>query len=145
MALSDSNVLKLAPDPAPPAYRTSPHNIEAEQALLGAILINNDAIYRVSAFLEPRHFFLQLHQEIYETGGSLIRMGKVANPVTLKTFVTESETDLGGMTVPQYLARLAAEAPTIINAQDYGRTVYDLSIRRNLIEVVTDMVNVAYY
>src|SRR4029079_16108817 len=69
---------------------------------------------------------------------------KVANPVTQKTFVTESETDLGGMTVPQYLARLAAEATTIINAQDYGRTVYDLSIRRNLIEVGTDMVNVAF-
>src|SRR3954453_10802315 len=144
MALSDSNVLKLAPDPATPAYRTAPHNIEAEQALLGAILINNDAFYRVSDFLESRHFFLRLHQETFETCGSLIRMGKVANPVTLKTFVTESETDLGGMTVPQYLARLAAEATTIINAQDYGRPIYDLSIRRNLIEVGTDMVNVAY-
>jgi replicative DNA helicase len=144
MALTDSNVLKLAPDPATPAYRTAPHNIEAEQQLLGAILINNDAFYRVSDFLEARHFFLRLHQEIFETSGSLIRMGKVANPVTLKTFVTESETDLGGMTVPQYLARLAAEATTIINAQDYGRTVYDLSIRRNLIEVGTDMVNVAF-
>jgi replicative DNA helicase len=144
MALTDSNVLKLAPDPAAPAYRNAPHNIEAEQALLGAILINNDAFYRVSDFLESRHFFLRLHQEIFETCGSLIRMGKVANPVTLKTFVTESETDLGGMTVPQYLARLAAEATTIINAHDYGRTIYDLSIRRNLIEVGTDMVNVAY-
>ncbi|MEA2885023.1 MAG: replicative helicase [Bradyrhizobium sp.] len=144
MALTDSNVLKLAPDPATPAYRTAPHNIEAEQQLLGAILINNDAFYRVSDFLEARHFFLRLHQEIFETSGSLIRMGKVANPVTLKTFVTESETDLGGMTVPQYLARLAAEATTIINAQDYGRTIYDLSIRRNLIEVGTDMVNVAF-
>jgi replicative DNA helicase len=144
MALTDSNVLKLAPDPATPAYRNAPHNIEAEQALLGAILINNDAFYRVSDFLESRHFFLRLHQEIFETCGSLIRMGKVANPVTLKTFVTESETELGGMTVPQYLARLAAEATTIINAHDYGRTIYDLSIRRNLIEVGTDMVNVAY-
>ena len=144
MALTDSNVLKLAPDAATPAYRTAPHNIEAEQALLGAILINNDAFYRVSDFLESRHFFLRLHQEIFETCGSLIRMGKVANPVTLKTFVTESETDLGGMTVAQYLARLAAEATTIINAQDYGRTIYDLSIRRNLIDVGTDMVNVAF-
>ncbi|HEU0084960.1 MAG TPA: replicative DNA helicase, partial [Bradyrhizobium sp.] len=144
MALTDSNVLKLAPDPATPAFRTAPHNIEAEQQLLGAILINNDAFYRVSDFLEQQHFFLRLHQEIFETCGSLIRMGKVANPVTLKTFVTESETDLGGMTVPQYLARLAAEATTIINAHDYGRTIYDLSIRRNLIEVGTDMVNVAF-
>jgi len=56
MAPSDSNVLKLAPEPGTPAYRSAPHNIEAEQALLGAILVNNDAFYRVSDFLEPKHF-----------------------------------------------------------------------------------------
>src|SRR6202030_2642953 len=74
---------------------------------------------------------------------SLIRAGKIATPVTLKTFLP-AETDIGGMTVGQYLARLAAEATTIINAHDYGRTIYDLSLRRNLIDVGTDMVNVAF-
>ena len=143
MALSDSNVLKLAPDAPAPAYRTAPHNIEAEQGLLGAILVNNDAFYRVSDFLEPKHFFEPLHQTIFETAGSLIRMGKVATPVTLKTFLP-AETDIGGMTIGQYLARLAAEATTIINAQDYGRTIYDLSLRRDLIGIGEDMVNVAY-
>ena len=143
MALTDSNVLKLAPDAATPAYRSAPHNIEAEQSLLGAILVNNDAFYRVSDFLEPKHFFEPLHQTIYETAGSLIRMGKVATPVTLKTFLP-ADTDIGGMTVGQYLARLAAEATTIINAQDYGRTIYELSLRRDLIRIGEDMVNVAY-
>jgi replicative DNA helicase len=143
MALTDSTVLKLAPGAATPAYRTAPHNIEAEQSLLGAILVNNDAFYRVSDFLEPKHFFEPIHQTIYETAGSLIRMGKVATPVTLKTFLP-AEIDLGGLTVGQYLARLAAEATTIINAQDYGRTVYDLSLRRDLIQIGEDMVNVAY-
>jgi replicative DNA helicase len=143
MALTDSTLLKLAPDAAAPAYRTAPHNIEAEQGLLGAILVNNDAFYRVSDFLEPKHFFEPLHQTIYETAGSLIRMGKVATPVTLKTFLP-ADIDLGGLTVGQYLARLAAEATTIINAQDYGRTVYDLSLRRDLIQIGEDMVNVAY-
>ena len=98
MALTDSNVLKLAPDAATPAYRSAPHNIEAEQSLLGAILVNNDAFYRVSDFLEPKHYFEPLHQTIYETAGSLIRMGKVATPVTLKTFLP-ADTDIGGMTV----------------------------------------------
>jgi replicative DNA helicase len=143
MALVDSNVLKLAPDPGTPAYRSAPHNIEAEQSLLGAILVNNDAFYRVSDFLEPKHFFEPIHQTIYETAGSLIRMGKVATPVTLKTFVP-ADTDIGGMTVGQYLARLAAEATTIINAQDYGRTVYELALRRDLIRIGEDMVNVAF-
>src|ERR1700755_3578261 len=144
MAAPDSNILKLAPDNnAAPAYRSAPHNIEAEQGLLGAILVNNDAFYRVSDFLQAKHFFLGVHQEIYDTAASLIRMGKVANPVTLKTFVTEA--DLGGMTVSQYLARLAAEATTIINAQDYGRTIYELSLRRDLIGIGEGLVNVAYH
>src|SRR5712671_2863367 len=143
MAPFDSNVLKLAPDAGTPAYRSAPHNIEAEQSLLGAILVNNDAFYRVSDFLEPKHFFEPIHQTIYETAGSLIRMGKIATPVTLKTFVP-AETDIGGMTVGQYLARLAAEATTIINAQDYGRTIYELSLRRDLIRIGEDMVNVAF-
>src|SRR5919197_1490000 len=86
------------------------------------MLVNNGAGYRVSDVLEPRHFFEPIHQTIFETAGSLIRMGKVATPVTLKTFLP-ADTDIGGMTVGQYLARLAAEATTIINAQDYGRMV----------------------
>src|ERR1700756_4838625 len=143
MALTDSTVLKLAPDAAAPTYRTAPHNIEAEQGLLGAILVNNDAFCRVSDFLEPKHFFEPIHQTIYETAGSLIRMGKVATPVTLKTFVP-ADTDIGGMTVGHYLARLAAEATTIINAQDYGRTIYELALRRDLIRIGEEMVNVAF-
>src|ERR1700716_3591044 len=143
MALTDSNVLRLAPDAGPPAYRSAPHNIEAEQSLLGAILVNNDAFYRVSDFLEPKHYFEPIHQTIYETAGSLIRMGKVATPVTLKPFVP-AETDIGGMTVGQYLARLAAEATTIINAHDYARTIYDMALRRDLIRIGEDMVNVAF-
>jgi replicative DNA helicase len=143
MALTDSNVLKLAPDAGTPVYRSAPHNIEAEQSLLGAILVNNDAFYRVSDFLESKHFFEPIHQTIFDTAGSLIRMGKVATPVTLKTFLP-ADTDIGGMTVGQYLARLAAEATTIINAQDYGRTVYDMSLRRDLIRIGEDMVNVAF-
>src|SRR5688572_13520894 len=67
-------------------FRQAPHNIEAEQALLGAILINNEAFDRVSAFLEPHHFFDPLHARIFETTGKLIQSGKHATPVTLKTF-----------------------------------------------------------
>ena len=143
MAPSDSTALKLAPVAGTPAYRTAPHNIEAEQSLLGAILVNNDAFYRVSDFLEPRHFFEPIHQHLYEVAGSLIRLNKIATPVTLKTFVP-AETDIGGMTVAQYLARLAAEATTIINAQDYGRTIYDLALRRDLIRIGEDLVNEAF-
>src|SRR3978361_2268238 len=143
MALTDSNVLKLAPDAATPAYRTAPHNIEAEQSVLGAILVNNDAFYAVTAFWGPNHFFEPIHQTIYETASSLVRAGKIATPVTLKPFLPAA-TALGGMTVGQSLARLAAEATTIINAHDYGRTIYELALRRDLIRIGEDMVNVAF-
>jgi replicative DNA helicase len=142
MAQADSTARK-APAEATPLYRTAPHNIEAEQALLGAILVNNEAFYRVSDFLEPRHFFEPVHQNLYEITGSLIRVGKIANPVTLKTFLP-ADVDIAGLTVSQYLARLAAEATTVINAEDYGRTIYDLSTRRSLIVIGEDMVNVAF-
>ncbi|MGB9397202.1 MAG: DnaB-like helicase N-terminal domain-containing protein, partial [Pseudolabrys sp.] len=142
MALADSTARKQVEEPAP-LYRSAPHNIEAEQALLGAILVNNEAYYRVSDFLEPAHFFEPIHQKVYQLARDLIRAGKLATPVTLKTFL-DAGVDIGGLTVSQYLARLAAEATTIINAEDYGHTVYDLSIRRALIQVGEDMVNVAY-
>ncbi len=126
-----------------PLYREAPNNIEAEQALLGAILINNDAFYRVSDFLKPDHFYEPLHRKTYEVAGELIRMGKIANPVTIKTFLPADE-KVGEMTLAQYLARLAAEAVTVINAADYGRAIYDLAVRRALITVGEDMVNIAY-
>ena len=124
------------------AYRTQPNNLDAEQALLGAILVNNDAYYRVSDFLKAEHFFEEIHRRIYQVATDLIRTGKLATPITLKTFLGDA--DLGGMTVSQYLARLAAEATTIINAEQYGRTVYDLAMRRSLIGIGEEIVNVAY-
>src|SRR5262247_366547 len=134
---------RVRQDDSKPGYRTAPHNIEAEQSLLGAILVNNEALYRVSDFLEPIHFFEPIHQQIFEIARSLIRTGKLASPVTLKTFLP-ADAVIAGLTLPQYLARLAAEATTIINAADYGRAVYDLSIRRDLIQIGEDMVNVAF-
>ena len=125
-------------------FRAAPHNLEAEQALLGAILVNNEAHDRVSGFLEPQHFYDPLHQQIYETAAKLIANGKQATPITLKTFFETAEPIDATLTVSQYLGRLAANAATIINARDYGRTIYDLATRRQLIIVGEDMVNTAY-
>jgi replicative DNA helicase len=142
MTPADSTARKLA-DVTAPQYRTAPHNIEAEQALLGAILVNNEAFYRVSDFLDAAQFHEPLHQQIYQIAADLIRAGKVATPITLKTFLP-TDIDIGGLNASQYLARLAAEATTVINATDYGRTVSDLALRRNLIGIGEDMVNVAF-
>ena len=73
----------------------------------------------------------------------LIHSNKIANPITLKTFLPAA-LDIAGLSVAQYLARLAAEATTVINAADYGRTVYDLAVRRELIKIAEDMLNDAF-
>src|SRR5688572_17889835 len=125
-------------------FRAAPHNLEAEQALLGAILVNNEAHDRVSSFLEAHHFYDPLHQQIFETTSKLIASGKQATPITLRTFFETAEPIDAALTVPQYLGRLAANAATIINARDYGRTIHDLAVRRGLILIGEDLVNTAY-
>ena len=124
-------------------FRTPPSNIEAEQALLGAIFVNNDAFYKVSDFLKPEHFSEAVHRRIYEVSADIIRAAKRATPITVKTFLPEDE-KVGEMTLAQYLVVLSTEATTVINAEDYGRAIYDLATRRSLITIGEDMVNIAY-
>jgi len=130
-------------DADPELIRTPPYNTEAEQALLGALLINNAAHPRVSEFLQPEHFGNAVHARIYAAMGKLIGRGQVANPVTLKNLFDQDGalTEIGGA---QYLARLAGAAVTIINAEDYGRAIHDLYLRRQLIALGEDVVNDAF-
>ena len=123
--------------------RTAPQNIEIEQQLLGALLVNNEAFYRVSDFLKTEHFFVEPHRRIYEIAGKLIRSGKVATPLTVKTFFGAEET-IAELPAVEYLARLAANATTIINSEDYGRSIFDLAVRRQLITIGEEMVSEAY-
>ncbi|HZT88082.1 MAG TPA: replicative DNA helicase [Stellaceae bacterium] len=137
-----SNVLPLR-EAEPALPRVPPYNTEAEQALLGAILINNGAYSRVSEFLLPEHFGNAVHGRIYAAIAKLIERGQIANPVTLKSLFDQDGAlaEIGGA---QYLARLAASAVTIINAEDYGRAIHELHLRRQLIGIGEDVVNDAY-
>jgi replicative DNA helicase len=131
------------PDASDAGYRAAPHNTEAEQALLGAILVNNAAYGRVSDFLAPEHFYNPAHQRIYAAIARLIERGQIADPVTLKGSFDQDGVlaEIGGT---QYLGRLAASVVTIINAGDYGRAIYDGFLRRQLIEIGTETVNDSY-
>jgi replicative DNA helicase len=123
--------------------RVPPHNYEAEMALIGAILANNLVFDKVNEFLRPDHFSDALHGRIYEAAGKLIERGQIANVLTLKNMFDQDPAlvEHGGA---QYLARLAASVVTIINAEDYGRAIHDLHLRRQLIELGEDMVNSAH-
>src|SRR4029078_7694836 len=133
----------IEPEQESDSYRSPPHNIEAEQAVLGAILVNNEACDRVSSFLDPSHFFEAVHARIYEAAATLIRAGKLASPGTLKTFFERDDT-LTEIRGSQSLARLAAAATTIINAEEYGRAIYELAQRRKLIDIGSEIVNTSY-
>src|ERR1700726_4338733 len=129
--------------PGEPRPRQMPVNIEAEQALLGAILVNNPAHSRVAEFLMPEHFGNAVHGRIYAAIGRLVERGQIANPVTLKNLFDQDGAlaEIGGA---QYLARLAEAAVTIINAEEYGRRIHDLYLRRQLITIGQDVVTEAF-
>lgn len=126
-----------------PAPREYPNSIEAEQAILGAIFMNNQAYAAVSEFLRPEHFYEPLHRQMFDAISGLILAGKPATTVTVKTFIN-MEKKVGELTMSQYMASLVSGAVSIINAKDYAQVIYELSLRRDLIEIGTEMVNAAY-
>ncbi|MEQ9261219.1 MAG: replicative DNA helicase [Roseovarius sp.] len=111
-----------------------PHSIEAEQQLLGAILTNNDVYDRVSGLIGPKHFYDPVHARIFELAANRIARGNLASPVTLKAFLEEDEglKELGG---PAYLVRLAGAAISAFAARDYAQMIYDMAVRRELINL----------
>ena len=135
-----SNVARLREGAGSIPPRVPPHNYEAEQALLGALLANNEVYNRVSEFLRAEHFADALHGRIYEAIGKLVLRGQIANPVTLKNLFDQDGalSEIGGA---QYLVQLAQAVVTVINAEDYGRAIFDLYLRRQLIGVGEDIVN----
>lgn len=125
------------------APRTPPHNIEAEQALLGSVLVNNVAYEKIGEILQPEHFYDPVHGRIYAAVATLINRGQIADTKTLRGLFNDDPAlaNLGGA---QYLADLAASVITIINAEDYARLIHDLYLRRQLITLGEDVVNGAY-
>ena len=137
-----SNVTRL-PGVDDVRLREPPHNFEAEQALLGAILVNNAAYQRVAEFLRPEHFADPLHGKLFDSLTRLIERGQVVSAVTLKTYVEQDPgmKEAGGAA---YLARLAAASVHVIDAASFGRAVHDLYLRRQLIDLGENVVNGAF-
>ncbi|MGE0109875.1 MAG: replicative DNA helicase [Bdellovibrionales bacterium] len=123
--------------------RTMPHNIEAEQALIGAILVNNNVFEKVADTVKPEHFYDPVHQRIYEAIATLVGRGQIADPKTLRGLF-ENDPALESVGGAQYLGDLAASVITVINAHDYGQLIHDLHLRRQLITLGEDIVNEAY-
>lgn len=112
-----------------------PHDIAIEQELLGCILLYNESYQWICETVRAEHFFEPVHQEIFDICAKLIGMGRVASPVTLKTYLPNDYLILEGMTLSQYLARLSASATTVINSRDYAVIVRDLADYRAILTV----------
>jgi len=125
------------------APRIPPNNLQAEQALLGALLANNKAYERVSEFLAPEHFADPVHGRIYRAIQRRTEAGQLADVVTLRPEFEHSGLldEVGGAT---YLVTLLSAMIGIINAGEYGRVIYDSWLRRQLIDIGEEVVNNAF-
>jgi replicative DNA helicase len=126
------------------AYRHVPYDIDVEQALLGAILVDNQQIERVSSVLKAEHFYDPLHTRLYDAMlASFERGGGVITPLTLHAMMKADPglIEVGGHA---YLSGLAQAAPALANVRDYARILHDLAVRRSLIHLGEDIVNTAY-
>jgi replicative DNA helicase len=142
--LKDSTNVTRLPGAEDARLREPPHNFEAEQALLGAILVNNAAYQRVAEFLRPEHFADPLHGKLFDSLSRLIERGQVVSAVTLKTYLEQDEAMKSAGGAAPYLARLAAASVHVIDAAAFGRTVHDLYLRRQLVDLGGEVVNGAF-
>jgi replicative DNA helicase len=125
------------------APRQLPYDIDVEQALIGAILVDNYSLERVSSLLKPDHFYDPLHQRLFDAIERMWAKGHAVTPLTLKAMMEQDAglVEVGGQA---YLLSLARAAPALPNVKDYARILADLAMRRELIRIGEDIVNTAY-
>jgi replicative DNA helicase len=139
--MSEPFTLKPVPETAAPEARL-PRNVEAEAALLGALMVDNRIVEDVQMTLHARHFFEPLHGRIYDALLRLVDKNMVANPVTLKPLL-ESDPALKELGGPGYLAQLTGSGAAVIGARDFARQIYELALLRELVGVGRDLVDKA--
>ncbi len=143
-----SNVVPLDPAgqvaPVAPsaAQDLPPQSIEAEQAVLGALLLNNSVYGQIASILEPEHFAEEIHARIYRCASELIKTGKIASPITLIGYLNNHEL-APGISTRQYLATLVVEAVTVIAAPAFAATVRELADRRAMIAAALEIIQAA--
>lgn len=122
--------------------KSAPHSVEAEQALLGSIFLNNNVFHELEGLLKPADFYVQAHGTIFEAIIQIMDRGFVADPVTIADFIGPDALDkIGGN---GFLMDIAERATTIINTKSYAKIIHNHAIERQLIDVGTQLVNRAY-
>ena len=113
-------------------FKELPNNIEAEQAVIGSILVNNDIFDEINTIVSNINFYDPMHQKIFEAIETLIYKGMLANPITLKNYFEEEKDDLN---VPEYLVKITKFSTSVRQAIEYSKIIYDMFVRRELIKI----------
>jgi replicative DNA helicase len=113
-------------------FKELPNNIEAEQSVIGSILVINEIFDEISTIISSINFYDPMHQKIYNAIESLIYKGMLANPITLKNYFEDEKDDLD---VPEYLVKITKFSTSIRQAIEYSKIIYDMFVRRELIKI----------
>ena len=113
-------------------FKELPNNIEAEQAVIGSILVSNDIFDEISTIISSINFYDPMHQKIFEAIESLIYKGMLANPITLKNYFEDEKDDLN---VPEYLVKVTKFSTSVRQTVEYSKIIYDMFVRRELIKI----------
>ena len=113
-------------------FKELPNNIEAEQAVIGSILVSNEMFDEISVIIENANFYDPMHQKIFESIENLIYKGMLANPITLKNYFEDEKDDLN---VPEYLVKITKFSTSARQAIEYSKIIYDMFVRRELIKI----------
>ena len=113
-------------------FKELPNNIEAEQSVIGTILVSNEIFDEVNVIISSINFYDPMHQKIFSAIEKLIYKGLLANPITLKNFFEDEKDDLN---IPEYLVKITKFSTSIRQATEYSKIIYDMFVRRELIKI----------
>ncbi len=121
-------------------FKELPNNIEAEQAVIGSILVSNEIFDEINLILSSNNFYDPIHQKIFSAIENLIFRGMLANPITLKNYFEDEKDDLN---VPDYLVKVTKFSTSIRQAIEYSKIIYDMFVRRELIKISENTIDTA--
>jgi len=121
-------------------FKELPNNIEAEQAILGTILVSNEIFDEINTIISNINFYDPMHQKIFAAIESLIYKGMLANPITLKNYFENEKDDLN---IPEYLVKITKFSTSSRQAIEYSKIIYDMYVRRELIKISENTIDTA--
>ena len=121
-------------------FKELPNNIEAEQSVIGSILVTNEIFDEVNTIIKSQNFYDPMHQKIFNAIENLIYKGMLANPITLKNYFEDEKDDLD---IPEYLVKITEFSTSVRQAIEYSKIIYDMFVRRELIKISEQTIDTA--